>query len=1073
MSTLGGVNIFVSSTYVDLKEIRAEVIKWLRGVFEADLTIMETFGSDAAPPDILSVRRVRDCDLFVGIYAHRYGTVDPISGESITELELDEAKRSLSAGTLKDILLYVIDEKSCWMSEHEDKNPVAAAGRKRLRQKTAEHTCSPFKTGVDLPFLIVRDVRRKLDQHFSELPARVRRFSLPAPRRLSQPVGMEFLTSQFQRYLISRHDKVDELANRLRQDPTVLVLGESGVGKTSLIHAGLIPTVVKQGFRPVYSRPLGLPCSDIVQQVYSTIFGGAKSHRAELPAVVAEAEAALRGKTLLLIIDQFEDVLASRHSEEVKALVSSLTTLRNLSSPTFRTMIVYRADLEGRLGEFWQAMSGSPNGLPRVYLGGLAPDKLWAELACSLRDLSIQLKLRPTEAHRIVTDLVNASHGTGVDGAYPPYVQMLIDHLWKESRSAGAPLAFTDYERAGGVAGIVGSYLSHQLAYAQDAGGHLKSVLVSLVRSYGVKAQKELHEVQGDTGLTKPESEAALEKLIDLRLVRHISTYYEVSHDFVARKIINELADSDEREFKRFRELLASKAAAYATTRSLLTSDEMLMLYKHRQRILPSDAELGILLASWLAGAGPALYWLLRLPEQTFKDLLARAQQGVDTSSDEYAMVVLLRRKLGDVLFPNGDFSSFRGYKRSWELVGLMTIAPKEMPQEVLLYGLRHAREEVREAALRAITASINAGKHDWIARLRNSSSSPVFQAYLRSALRHDAGPLGCGSGHSCLTEFVRLRNLAQAATPSETKTRAREVLRLRPPGRVSVFAKGLLLLKTGRLSALLNLCERLPRKKATAALEAIGAGVSAKDYKTLLVRFARWIRKPAEWFQSSSNYAKALALSEAIYRASRTDLMPILRREISRLPLKWPSRPLFLAILKHGNMRDLRSLVNLIRVSKDKIDVWNHTQIGHEAAALATKSRRGIPKYLAEMLHRKDFWVYLSAQARRAVAANEILPLEDPDNRPFLIRLVGYAVIGAAQKNDEETLVRLCAHNYSMIARAAALRLADLFGDRALGILAERVDAAVRERTIESLATAVIYAEMSIYGLTSPAQRQ
>src|SRR5712692_6374122 len=90
--------IFLSSTFVDLKATRSEITKWLRGVFEADLIIMETFGSDAAPPDIFSVRHVRDSDLFVGIYAHRYGTIDPKSGESITELELDEAKRSLSAG---------------------------------------------------------------------------------------------------------------------------------------------------------------------------------------------------------------------------------------------------------------------------------------------------------------------------------------------------------------------------------------------------------------------------------------------------------------------------------------------------------------------------------------------------------------------------------------------------------------------------------------------------------------------------------------------------------------------------------------------------------------------------------------------------------------------------------------------------------------------------------------------------------------------------------------------------------------------------------------------------------------
>ena len=80
--------IFVSSTFVDLSAVRGEICKWLTGLFGAELIVMETFGSDAAPPEISSVRRVRECDLFVGIYAHRYGTINESSGKSITELEL-------------------------------------------------------------------------------------------------------------------------------------------------------------------------------------------------------------------------------------------------------------------------------------------------------------------------------------------------------------------------------------------------------------------------------------------------------------------------------------------------------------------------------------------------------------------------------------------------------------------------------------------------------------------------------------------------------------------------------------------------------------------------------------------------------------------------------------------------------------------------------------------------------------------------------------------------------------------------------------------------------------------------
>ena len=111
--------------------------------------------------------------------------------------------------------------------------------------------------------------------------------------------------------------------------------------------------------------------------------------------------------------------------------------------------------------------------------------------------------------------------------------------------------------------------------------GHLKSVLVSLVRSYGVKAQKSLAEVAADIRIAEKDCEIALETLIDLRLVRHVADLYEIAHDFLAQEVSARLVDSEEREFKRIRELLISKSATFSTTGSILTVEELLMLFNY------------------------------------------------------------------------------------------------------------------------------------------------------------------------------------------------------------------------------------------------------------------------------------------------------------------------------------------------------------------------------------------------------------------------------------------------------------------------------------------------------------
>jgi hypothetical protein len=238
------VRIFLSSTFVDLKELREKIASRLRDVFGAHLLIMETFGSDDAPPAISSVRRVRESDIFVGIYARRYGSIDPATGKSITELELCEAERNLSAGTLSAILLYWLDESASWPIRLCETDPAAIANLASLRNHFRQHTYTSFHDPTDLPFFIIRAVLAKIRYRMTVPSFRTRQQALPAGRRLQRPIGMEFLTSADRRHFYGRTEKTKELVGVVEANGITLLLGNSGTGKTSLIHAGLFPDAV-------------------------------------------------------------------------------------------------------------------------------------------------------------------------------------------------------------------------------------------------------------------------------------------------------------------------------------------------------------------------------------------------------------------------------------------------------------------------------------------------------------------------------------------------------------------------------------------------------------------------------------------------------------------------------------------------------------------------------------------------------------------------------------------------------------------------------------------------------------
>lgn len=85
------MKVFLSSTYIDLidhRESATMVLEKLRQQVER----MEILNAGPNEPTKAAFDELKQCDLFIGIYAYRYGTISPHNELSITELEYDYAK---------------------------------------------------------------------------------------------------------------------------------------------------------------------------------------------------------------------------------------------------------------------------------------------------------------------------------------------------------------------------------------------------------------------------------------------------------------------------------------------------------------------------------------------------------------------------------------------------------------------------------------------------------------------------------------------------------------------------------------------------------------------------------------------------------------------------------------------------------------------------------------------------------------------------------------------------------------------------------------------------------------------
>ncbi len=135
------------------------------------------------------------------------------------------------------------------------------------------------------------------------------------------------------RYFYGRDEEVAELARRVQRKLLTVLFGQSGLGKTSILRAGLVPRLRGQGYCPIYVRiDYGRESPEPAEQIKQAISRAARRSGEWTQAGVAiEGESlweflhhrddVLRdesGATLipLLIFDQFEEIFTLAQSDD-------------------------------------------------------------------------------------------------------------------------------------------------------------------------------------------------------------------------------------------------------------------------------------------------------------------------------------------------------------------------------------------------------------------------------------------------------------------------------------------------------------------------------------------------------------------------------------------------------------------------------------------------------------------------------------------------------------------------------------------------------------------------------------
>ncbi|MCI1279003.1 MAG: DUF4062 domain-containing protein [Nitrospira sp.] len=111
--------IYLSSTYEDLKDYRRVVFEALRKSGHQVIAMEDYVATDQRPVD-KCLKGVEAADLYVGLFAFRYGYIPPVQhnnphGLSITELEFRRA-----VALKKPCLTFVVKDTTAWSRVFDD-----------------------------------------------------------------------------------------------------------------------------------------------------------------------------------------------------------------------------------------------------------------------------------------------------------------------------------------------------------------------------------------------------------------------------------------------------------------------------------------------------------------------------------------------------------------------------------------------------------------------------------------------------------------------------------------------------------------------------------------------------------------------------------------------------------------------------------------------------------------------------------------------------------------------------------------------------------------------------------------